>query len=197
MKAIRFVIVVCALAVIVGLAFMQGSAAQPDDKVRGDVEKIAAAVKKGDMDGARKLAAGFAKKYPGDALAVLEDTAVMDLFKKKDKGGIGFGAGPKATDGIEEKFRELAKGIVNIKDAELYEKMAYNTIAIGLIAEALEPKTDKLDWKQYTKDMLEGTEAFAKAAKAKNAANLKTTGSKVNDTCIGCHAKFRNKQFGQ
>ena len=30
----------------------------------------------------------------------------MDLFKKKDKGGIGFGSGPKETDGIEVKIHE-------------------------------------------------------------------------------------------
>src|SRR5882724_8472803 len=84
-----------------------------------------------------KMAETYAKKADS-----VEDA--MDLFKKKDKGGIGFGSGPKETDGIGVKIREVARDTPKnyAKDAARYEAMGYNAAAIGMIADVMTPKKD-------------------------------------------------------
>ena len=200
MRKARVLAPIAVLAAIGGLVYTQGSGAAGDEKaVRAAVEKIAAAVEKGDMEGARKHAETLAKKTPGDPLEVLEELGAMDLFKKKDKGGFGFGAGPKELDGIEVKYREIARDgatPASVKnDAKHYKAMGYRTAAIGLVAEALTPKKAKgtaqpKNWVQYTKDIVEGGEALAKA---KSAAEVKTIATRVNNACNACHSEWRNK----
>src|ERR1043166_4338073 len=194
MKQVRVLIAVATLAAIVGLVFTAGSGAQPDAKNKEDIEKMVDAVAKGDLDTGRKLAKDLFKKNSD-----LEELAAMDLFKKKDKGGWGFGAGPKETDGIEVKLREIARdGITPAsakKDAKLYELMAHRIIAINLAAEANTPAQDKgmakvKNWTQYAKDMQEGAQALAKA---KGAEEIKKAATKVNNACIACHSEWRNK----
>jgi hypothetical protein len=194
MKQVRVLIAVATLAAIVGLVFTAGSGAQPDAKNKEVIEKMVDAVAKGDLDTGRKLAKDLFKKNSD-----LEELAAMDLFKKKDKGGWGFGAGPKETDGIEVKLREIARdGITPAsakKDAKLYELMAQRIIAINLVAEAYTPAKDKgmakvKNWTQYAKDMQEGAQALAKA---KGAEEIKKAATKVNNACIACHSEWRNK----
>lgn len=156
--------------------------------VKDVVAKIAAAIKKGDKAEARKLAETYAKKADS-----VEDA--MDLFKKKDKDGIGFGSGPKETDGIEVKIREVARDGAKTyaKDAKLYEAMGYNAAAIGMIADVMTPKKDigqktVKGWKAAIADQQEA--AFA-LAKAKSAGDVKTAATKLNNACIACHAEWR------
>jgi Cytochrome C' len=190
MNKVHMWMTVAVLAAL-GLAYVAGpTSAGGEDDPRGVVERIAAAVKKGDMDGAKKMAGAYAKK----AESVEE---VMDLFKTKKKGGIGFGNKP--TDGIESKYREVARdGAKGLSaDASKYENMAYITVAIGLIAEAKVPEKDagkklRKTWLQSSQDMQEGALALAKAAKSKTAADVKTAAARVNAACNACHSDFRN-----
>jgi hypothetical protein len=186
MKKAQMWTTAAAVAAILGLVYVAGpGAAQPG---ADDITKIAAAIKSGDKEGAKKLAAAYAKK----AETVEE---AMDLFKRKDKDGIGFGAGPKETDGIEAKIRDVARDAPKdyAKNAALYEKMAYNAAAIGMIAEELAPKGDKgmktrKAWLNAVTDMQAGA---ASLAKAKSAADVKTAATKMNNACTACHSVFR------
>ena len=199
MKKVRVLFAAATLAVIAGLLFTAGTGAQPDAKVKAEVEKIVDAVTKGDFDGGRKTAEALAKTKGGDPLEALEELGAMDLFKKKDKGGWGFGSGPKETDGIEVKLREVARDGVSPanakKDAKLFELMANRIAAVNLVAEALSPKKDKgqakvKNYHQYTQDMLEGAKSLAKA---KGAEEIKKAVTKINNSCNSCHSEWRNK----
>ena len=69
--------------------------------------------------------------------------------------------------------------------------------AIGLIAAAKTPKTDKgkatvKGWMQANAEMLEGAQALAKAAQANGAADVKTAATKLNNACNACHSEHRS-----
>ncbi len=189
MKKVHVWMTAAAVAAVLGLVYAatSGAAGEGGD-VKEVVAKIATAIKKGDKDGARKLAETYAKKADS-----VEDA--MDLFKKKDKDGIGFGSGPKETDGIEVKIREVARdGAKNYaKDAARYEAMGYNAAAIGMIADVMTPKKDigqktVKGWKMAIADQQEAALALAKA---KSAGDVKTAATKLNNACIACHAEWR------
>ena len=175
-----------------GLGLVYSARLGAGDTPAPDVLKIAAAVKKGDMDNAKQMAAALVK-----TVDALED--VMDLFKVKKKGGIAW-PGAKDTDGIEAKIREVARdGTKNaVKDAPMFEEIAATSKAIGLVAEAWSPKVKDMGkksrkaWDQYVTDMLAGTDALSKAAKSKSAAEIKTAATKLNNACNACHSDFRN-----
>jgi hypothetical protein len=178
------------VAAVVGLIYAAGtSKAGGNKEIVATVDKIADAIKSGDMDTAKKLAAA-AKKYD------LED--VMDLFKTVKKDGRGW-KGAKPTDGIEAKIREVARdGDKNIaKNTAIYEEIGPVTAAIAMIAEAKAPEKDsgkklKKNWIQWSQDVQEGAVALAKAAKSKSAADTKTAMTKINNACNACHSDFRN-----
>ena len=190
MKKLHLWMAGATLAAILGLVYAAGPGSAGDNAdVIATVKKIAAAIKKGDKEEARKLAEAYAKKADS-----IEE--VMDLFKKKDKGGMGFGAPPKEKDGIEVKIREVARDVPSdyTKNAAKYEEMGYNTAAIGLIGEILTPKKDSgkktvKGWKTANADMQEAALALAKA---KGAAGVKTAATKLNNACIACHGEWRN-----
>jgi hypothetical protein len=190
MKKLHLWMMGAMLAAVLGLVYAAGPGAAGDSaEVVATVKKIAAAIKKGDKEGARKMAETYAKK----ADSVEE---VMDLFKRKDKGGLGFGAPPKEKDGIELRIRDSARDVPSdfAKNAAKYEEMGYHTAAIGLIGEIMTPKKDKgkstvKGWKTANADMQEAALALAKA---KGAANVKSAATKLNNACIACHGEWRN-----
>jgi hypothetical protein len=177
------------LAAVLGLVYATGPGSAGDNAdVIATVKKIAAAIKSGDKSGARTMAEAYAKKADS-----VED--VMDLFKKKDKGGMGFGAPPKEKDGIEIRIRDVARDVPTdyAKNAAKYEEMGYNTAAIGLIGEIMTPKKDKgkstvKGWKTANADMQVAAIALAKA---KSAGDVKSAATKLNNACIACHGEWR------
>jgi hypothetical protein len=195
MKKVRVWMAAVLVAAALGLIFTArpGSAAGDVDEAaikaaRAEVEKIAAAIKSGDMDGAKKMAAAT-KKHD------LEN--IMWAFKPKAKLGIGFGAGDKLTDGIEVKYREVARDGAKAKEVPLFEQMGYITQAVALVAEARTPDKDKgkgtvKGWQTAVKDMMSGGQDLVKASKAKGAAESKVAATKVNNACNACHAEWRN-----
>ena len=179
-----------AVLAVAGLVYAAG--AGEGGGLKGDVRKIAAALKKGDKAGAEMQAKATAKK-------VEELADLMHLFKLRTKQGLGVGekAGPK-NDGIEAKLREIGRdaptGIA--KDAAGLEQMGYDTAAIGLITEVMAPAKDqgkklRKDWIEWSKDMQESSLALAKAAKAQGAQDVKAAAVKVNNSCNACHSVYR------
>jgi cytochrome c556 len=155
----------------------------------GDVKKIAALIKKGDMVGAKKAAEAAAKGIE------IED--VMNLFKPAKKKGIGVTG---SEQGIEQALialgREAPTPAKMAKMAEAYEEMGYNFVAIGIITEHKfsgkdSGKMTKKAWLESTTGMVETGVKLAEAAKSKSAADVKTQAAKVNNNCNNCHTTFR------
>jgi len=204
--------------VLAALAWMalgtgRSGAGDDDDKeTRDALLKIAAAIKAGDDAGAKKQAVALAKK-----IDTVEE--VMDLLKprKKDKkgkyvGGVGIGPTPGAIqpDGIEVKLLALGGNVMPAgtlaKEADALSEAAYITAAIAevAIADAANarrylpdrgPKTKKA-WLEYAKIMRDGAGQFAMAVKSKNAQEVKTAATKLNNNCVNCHNVFKPKKTG-
>jgi hypothetical protein len=186
MKKVRVWTAAAALTAALGLIYGADSGAAGEGKdAAAAVEKIAAAIKSGDMSGAKKMAQA-ATKYD------LED--VMDVFKVKKKGGRGW-TGCKPTDGIEAKIREVARDGDKsaTKNAATYAEIAPVIAAVMMIAEAKPQGGDsgkklKKNWLQWSGDVQHGAEALAKA---KAPAEVKTAMTKMNNACNACHSDFR------
>ena len=184
---------VLALAGLVYVAAERGGAGEAKG-LAGEVRKISAALKKGDKEGAEKLAKGVAKMAEeGDGIA-----DVMHLFKLRTKKGLGVGETKSAkNDGIEAKLREIGRdapvGIA--KDAAALEQLGYDTAAIAVISEVMAPKDQgkktRKEWVQWSQDMREQGIALAQAAKAQGAQDVKAAAVKVNNTCNACHSIWR------
>lgn len=193
MKQVRLWMACGAVLALAGVVFMaQATTAQEDPGHKG-VLKIAELVKKGDKDGAAKAATKYATR--GDRDEILAD--VMHGFKPAKKGGIGVGA---TGTGIEQALIKIGRDAASAtevgKMADAYQEMGNQIIAIGLITEALAPKSDKgkqtrKDWIEMSKGMTEAGALMAAAGKAKSAADLKTAAAKTNNSCNSCHTLFR------
>lgn len=198
MKQVRAWALGLALLSLVGLIYLAGTSTAGENKMYVDgVRKIADLLKKGDKSGAAKEAASFSKKIGEDGLI-----EVMYLFKLRKKGGWGVGdkAGAIAPDGIELKLFTLGRdGITPAtlkKEAAALEEMGHVISAIGEVARNFTPKMDKgkktkKDWIAWTDQMRENGILFAEASKSKGAQDVKTTATKLNNSCNLCHASFR------
>ena len=184
-------------AAAVGALWLSGTISAGDNKaIREGTDKVAAALQKGDKDGAKKQADTLAKK-------VDDFGEVMDLFKPRKKGGYGVGEMPGAItpDGIEQMLLKIGRDApaagTLAKNAAAFEQMGYRIAAIGLVAHAKAPtanqgkKTVK-DWNSWSDDTVTGGLALAAAAKAKGAQDVKTAASKLNNACNSCHTIFRD-----
>lgn len=183
-------------ALALALVLSGTSGAQDNKDLKESVDKIAAALQKGDKEGAKKLAEALAKKT--------EDIAeVMDLFKPRKKHGFGVGEpGSKIEpDHMDQMYVKLSgpnppAAATLTKNAAALEQMAYRTAAIGLISIAKAPeknsgKKTRKDWITWSTDMNDGALALAAAAKAKNVADIKSAASKTYGACANCHGVFR------
>lgn len=180
-------------ALALGIWLVPALYAGEENKYKSTVLKIAAEIKKGNKDAAATQAAALAKKIED-----LEE--IMELFKKRDEGGLGVGSKPKTVlpDGIEIKLVTMGMaapgpGAVK-KEAEALEEMAYHIAAIAEITKAKGPPKGKgKDWGEWSEAMRVGAQKLAEAAKAKSGPDLKTAASKLNDSCNACHSKYRAK----
>jgi cytochrome c556 len=155
-----------------------------------DIEKLAAAIQKGDEDGAKSLTKTIAEKYD-------ELDKIMHLFKSRDKKGLGVGATAKAVqpDGIELKLLDMAKKDVKEalvkKEGKALEQMGYHVAAIASVALAKPPENGGKDWKGWGEDLKTAALDLAKAAKAVDAEGVGKAVSKLNASCASCHEKYR------
>jgi hypothetical protein len=170
------------------------SACDDDDEKKAtkeaqqDILKLVDAIQKGN-GGARAQAQAIHKKYD-------ELKPVMNIFKPRDKGGIGVGPRGKG-DGIELRLRDWAtKKPLSPTDlkrmAADIERAARIAQAVADVADLYVPKKNPDQWKKYTQDMREGAEEWAKAARSGDPAQLKKASNKLDTSCIDCHNDFRN-----
>src|ERR1043166_7979087 len=159
------------LAALIGLATMSSASNTAGEKdLNAVVKKIAEAIKKGDKEEAKKLAATAVKNK--DLVEDIPD--IMHMFRPRNKGGMGIGPNPLANpikDGIETKLRDLGRdapaGVA--KEAEALEATGYYIAAIAelSIAKGWEKdsgKRTKKAWKEGSEEMIKLGVDFAKAA---------------------------------
>ena len=188
---------VMAAGALLGLGLWIASQAangRTDEKeTKEAVQKLIETMKK-DPAAAKKQAEEIAKK------ADLED--VMNLFKPRAKGGLGFNPKDDAKkDGIELKLQAIAKTapakMVLQNQAADYARLVEVAQAVAEIASyAKVPKAQTAgkgpkDWKQYTDDLKKGLHGLSDAVKAGDPAKVKTAASAVNSACNNCHTDFR------
>ena len=157
---------------------------------RAVVKSIANAIRSGDHALARRLADGYRAKNP-DGL-----DEVMSVFKPPKIDGLRWEA-PKPTDYIEVLIRDTARDGPRVGELIYYEQIAPTIDAVGLVAQAYTPSKEmdgktRKGWVQANQQLLDGARALAKAAKAKNAADVKAAAIQINTACNACHVEHRN-----
>ncbi len=173
-------------------------AAEDAAGLRGEVQKVADALGKGDAEQAKKTAAEVAKS------SELEE--VMSLMQprranaKKPVFGVGTKPGAVTPDGIEAKVIALSKKVdprqLDKESAALAE-MALRVQAIAEIATAKAPEKDegqkkKKDWMEWAGEMKKSAMELGEAAKEKHAPQVKAAAAKLNSACNNCHGVFRD-----
>ena len=183
-------------ATVGGLVYVSGaSSAQGEKDPAVAVKKIAAEIKKGNLEGAKKAAAAAGKD--------IEEVAdLMHLYRPRNKGGMGWGAKAgtnPATDGLEKKIQEFAKGVpANIADqVENNLEAAYWIAALTEVVHAKTPAKDsgggktKKAWTGFTDEMRAAGNDLIKAAAAKDGKAMAKAANKINSACTNCHSKFK------
>jgi hypothetical protein len=187
-----------ALTLSIGsLAIGSRSEARDNDDVMADVDKLAELLQQGDADAAQKKAADIAKNRE---LEDVMNTMKLRTAKNKTK-AFGYKDGaPSNQDGVEAKLIGLGKKAdpkQAQQDSAHIAKLAYRVAAIATIAQIKAPEKDegakkKKDWLEWSKDMKDSAEELGKAAKSKNAAEIKKAAKKLNSSCNNCHGVFRD-----
>jgi Cytochrome C' len=175
----------------------QGTAADEDKEVRDGIEKLADVMAKKDLATAKAQGQAIANKLD-------EVAPAMDLLKPRGDGGLGVGPKPGAItpDGIEKKLIDMGKKPMTAAQvttqADALARMADEVAAVAEVAQhkcpvkKKEGDKDPKDWQTWCQDMRQGGLDLADAAKAKDAAKVKTAVNKLNSTCSNCHAVFRD-----
>jgi cytochrome c556 len=128
---------------------------------------------------------------------------VMQAFKPRSKGGLGVGKVPDAVkpDGIEQKFIAMGKSKKGPSKADLTSqadalaRAAAVTKAVGSITLLYADKDGKKNptkWKQYVGEMDKAADDLSKATQNSDSEGVKKAVGKINDSCINCHADFRD-----
>jgi hypothetical protein len=173
----------------------QASGRTDEKETKEAILKLIETMKK-DPNGAKKQAEELGKK--------VDLGEVMNLFKPRAKGGIGFD--PKAdakSDGIEKKYQDLAKARPAVTKQQLqdqaadYARMIEITQTIAEVAQHVTPPKAQTagkgpkDWKQYIEEMKKGSKELSEAVKAADPMKVKTAASNLNSACNNCHTDFR------
>lgn len=122
---------------------------------------------------------------------------VMSLFKLRARGGVGLNPKPVAAqDGIESRLNsyqnKIPSGAVNDDLRLLAVQVAVLAELTGHVGpDKAEGKKTPAKWKEFSGQMLDASEKFVKAAKAKKDKDIKAAITAVNNSCTSCHEIFR------
>jgi hypothetical protein len=185
-----------ALSFFAVIGLVSGSAVLLQDSAeQATIKKLADVVKKGKADDTKKAVAEAAKKFD-------EISDLMHMYRPRNKGGMGWGsvAGKSpVSDGLEKKIQEYAKGVPenvasqvenNVEAANWLAALAELTLAKAPAKDAAGGKTKKA-WTDWSIEMRDAANTFAKAAAAKKGTDMAKAASKSNSICINCHSKFK------
>jgi hypothetical protein len=166
--------------------------------VRDQALKVAAAVINGKPDDVMKFSA---EMKPNDKMTGKTDVidlskhldldALMSQFKPEKNGGRGWEARLKTLLG--------KRSALNSDDVKESAQLGYQIAIIAQFSEAYVPATDagkkkKSDWLKWSRDMGDQALALGKAADAAKPDDrtIKAALKKVEETCVKCHAVFRD-----
>jgi len=193
----KFAIVSGISCVLVSVYLLVGTAASPariDEKVKDAINKIAAALEKGDNATAKMEAETLVTK-------IEELNEVMHAFKprKAKKGATGLGVGHKAgvvtPDGIELKLNAITRDGITAgelkKEGAALVVAAWQTAAIAEVTIIKASDKNRDEWLNLAAEMKTGAKELAVAAKGGSVAEVKTAVTKLNNSCTTCHMKFR------
>lgn len=165
-----------------------------------NVKNIAELLKDGNASGAKRLAADAARSIRDD-----DDIAdLMDLFKHRHKGGLGWSSTPHPTaglDGLERMVFSFAKKVApnDLKKTTENEEAAYWIAALAELTAAAAPayrgdmrRKVKKDWFDQAGQQRDGAIELAKASAAGDADGMMKAAGKINGACLSCHAVYRD-----
>jgi len=186
------------LTLTVALALVVCSANQAADDEKEETKaaqkaivELAKDADSGNVDA--KKAAEIKKKYE-DLLTV------MNIYKPRDKGGLGVGPAGKG-DGIELKLIALGKKAPSKMSLEKEQKdlmmMARVNLAMSEITKHYAPTKPKggkgaKEWNEYNSEMKKATMQFIEAVKKTDGPSVKKAAENINNACNSCHTDFRD-----
>lgn len=168
------------LAATLGLLCAANAFSQVADKdVEAAIDKLADAIKKGDANAVKKLAAN------ANGMKQIDDNAdLMQLFKslKLDKQVGQFAKNVNAKQAADPANEEAAHRIMAMAEIIKVRGWPVNMAAGG--------KTPKA-WQDHAGKTADAAAAFKKAVATKDAKSIKIAAEKLNTACINCHAVFK------
>jgi hypothetical protein len=127
---------------------------------------------------------------------------VEDLYRRRNKDGMGWGSTPGpngAQDGLEPKLFALSRAVPAnfVQDAKNNEEAA---LWIQALAELVAVKPDfkpmgkktLADWEKKAAALRTEADAFAKAVAAQNVLAIRTSAQGVVNACTNCHIIYRD-----
>jgi hypothetical protein len=188
-------------AAILVAAFAQyGPAADTPRRtaLRDTALRLGDALKRNKLDIARKEAATLAR-LPADAKGKPESVPLMDKrislaevmnhFAEPADGGVGLSKRLKA---LMKQGRDGA-----LPRAALNDEVALLALQLAALGELVKGHTDNKvakkprDWKEHSDDLRRSGLDLAKAARAKDGKAAWKALNQLDDSCAGCHAKFK------
>jgi hypothetical protein len=157
--------------------------AQDKDKLN----KIADAIKKGDLIIAKKLATEYAKDHP-------DNEELMAAFQSAKKYGLGVGG----KGGIEMEIRDRIKTPLDPADLKAraadFVRMTEHVTAVGFVSEAMGVTIPVKKGVPYTKlanDLVAAAQGFKKAVDAQDPAAVQKSAKMLDQACLACHNIYK------
>ena len=156
------------------------------------VKRIAAEIKNGNADEAKKMALAAAKDI--DEVADL-----MRLYRNREKGGLGWGSMPgdnPQRDGIDLWLRDLARDRP-AKYGKNDEEAAYWIAAMAEITSAI-PKFSNVEetqskWNEGAKRQRLAAAEFVKQLNARKPSAMDRGVRALYDSCLFCHLHYNER----
>lgn len=128
---------------------------------------------------------------------------VMWVYKKRSKGGLGFGKdGGDIEITIGKVGSKSAKEMTPKKILSMREDLAKAAELSRAVAEVADlyaaqykddnGKKNPAKWKEFMEKMRKGTAELSKAAKGNDAAKIRKAAENLSASCTECHGVFRN-----
>jgi hypothetical protein len=160
-----------------------------------NVKNIAALLKEGNAEDARKLA-----KLTVPTIADIVD--LEGLYRPRNKGGLGWGAKAQAnpaTDGLEKGVRNFAKNVTakDVKQTDNNVEAAYWIAAMAELTLAKTPQADlakaklRRAWAESAESLRAASLDLAKESGGNNAVEMKKAAARIDAACISCHVHFK------
>lgn len=195
------------LAVVLGVALAAGTGLVAVRAQSEEAKAAAAAIQKQADDTSKKSwdelsATGKELARKHELLDVMNLLKLRKTDAKVSGLGVGVKPGAISPDGIEAKIISLTKRPLDAaklsKESADIARMADITAAVASVTihqcpieKKMGPK-DPADWKKWMEEMYKGAQDLSKAARAKDAAAIKTAANRLDTSCKDCHAVFRD-----